>query len=605
MMNKKLQPVKNKKNQPKKKITVFNIKRKSLWLKLVLGFLVLLFLVALTYHLAYWQKIYPGVKILDYKIGNQTVNQAVDFLKKQPHFQQTPTALDFFNEKQTWQINLQASNFSYNLEKTSQKAFQVGRSKNLLDNLKTKFKLWFKEEKLSLDYNLDQNSLENQVASIAAQVFIPAIEPTIKINPTTVNPRIAIQPGENGQELDKRQVFSLINNHLATVDFSSMELPLTKISPTLSEEETKNTQQRAEKFLGKNLIITSEENQWELKENDLIGFLSFTNGFDQEKIASWSANLASAINRLPENAAFQFNEGRVTEFRPAKDGLALDQKKTVDLIVQNMQLIEKSETPQEIKLPLAKTPALIKTAEVNNLGIKELVGRGVSYFQGSIPNRIHNIQLATSRLNGLLVPPGETFSFNKSLGDVSASTGYKEAYIIKEGRTILGDGGGVCQTSTTLFRAALNAGLPIIERKAHAYRVTYYEQSSSPGLDATVFDPSADLKIKNDTPAHLLLQASFDASKKMLVYELYGTNDGRKVTLSTPKVWALTPPPPALYQDDPTLPQGTVKQVDWQAWGAKVAFDYLVERNNEVLQKQTFYSNYRAWQSVFLKGTGQ
>jgi len=604
-MNKKLQPVKNKKNQPKKKITVFNIKRKSLWLKMIFGFLVLLFLVVLTYHLAYWQKIYPGVKILNYKVGNQTISQAIDFLKKQPHFQQNPNALDFFNEKQNWQIDLQTSNFSYNLEKTSQKAFQVGRSGKTLADLKTKFKLWFQEENLSLDYNLDQNSLENQIASIAAQVFVPAIEPTIKINPPTVNPRIAIESGKDGQELDKRQTLSLISNHLAKVDFNSIELPLIKTSPTLSEEEVKNTQQRAEKFLGKNLIITSEENQWELKENDLIGFLSFTNGFDQEKTASWSANLATTVNRLPENAAFQFTEGKVTEFRPAKDGLNLDQKKTVDLIAQSMQAIEKGETPQEIKLPLTKTPPLIKTAEVNNLGIKELVGRGVSYFQGSIPNRIHNIQLATSRLNGLLIPPGETFSFNKNLGDVSASTGYKEAYIIKEGRTILGDGGGVCQTSTTLFRAALEAGLPIVERKAHAYRVTYYEQNSSPGLDATVFDPSADLKIKNDTPAHLLLQANFDASKKMLVYELYGTNDGRKVTLTTPKVWALTPPPPALYQDDPTLSQGTVKQIDWQAWGAKVAFDYLVERNNEVLQKQTFYSNYRAWQSVFLRGTKQ
>jgi vancomycin resistance protein YoaR len=312
--------------------------------------------------------------------------------------------------------------------------------------------------------------------------------------------------------------------------------------------------------------------------------------------------LASAINRPPQNAAFQFSEGKVLEFRPAKDGQSLDQKKTVDLIAQNLKKIEGGEKEITLTLPIITTPPAVKTADVNNLGIKELVGKGISYFRGSISSRIHNIQLASSRMNGILIPPGETFSFNKTLGDVSQSTGYKEAYIIKEGRTILGDGGGVCQTSTTLFRAALNAGLPIIERHAHAYRVSYYEQTSDVGLDATVFDPTADLKIQNDTPAHLLLQTSVDLKNQKLIYELYGTADSRKVTISKSRIWDQTPPPPDLYQDDPTLPPGTVKQIDWKAWGAKVAFDYKVERNGEILQNRTFYSNYRPWQAIFLKG---
>ena len=231
-----------------------------------------------------------------------------------------------------------------------------------------------------------------------------------------------------------------------------------------------------------------------------------------------------------------------------------------------------------------------------------MVGKGISYFRGSIPSRIHNIQLASLKMNGILIPPGETFSFNKTLGDVSQSTGYQEAYIIKEGRTILGDGGGVCQVSTTLFRAVLNAGLPILERHAHAYRVSYYEQNSDVGLDATVFDPTADLKIKNDTLAHLLIQTQFDPKNSRLTFELYGTSDGRKITLSKSRIWDQTPPPPDLYQDDPTLPPGKVKQIDWKAWGAKVAFDYKVERNGEILQNRTFYSNYRPWQAIYLRG---
>lgn len=583
-----------KKMQPLKKILS--------WLLFTLT--VFFFLVYLGYHLAYFQKIYPGVKILGQPVGNQKVNQVSLFLEKYLAAQNAPDFLSLFTDGQQWPLVLAEINFKYQLEQTGQRAYQIGRSKHPWADFQTKIKIWFEGQNLPLSYELDQKILEEKVNALAGQVFIPAIEPTIKINQEKEGPRIIIEQGKDGQEVDKRNFLSLINQRLAWADFNSLEVPVTKVSPLLTNEQIEQTKARAEKFLGKKIILATTENRWELGESDFLSFLSFTNGFDQDKIASWSANLATVVNRLPENAAFQFVEGRVTEFRPAKDGQTLNQQKTIDLVAQSLKKLEEGEKEVSINLPVNITPPSVKTAEVNNLGIKELVGRGISYFQGSIPNRIHNIQLASSRLNGLLIAPGETFSFNQKLGEVSQSTGYKEAYIIKEGRTILGDGGGVCQTSTTFFRAALEAGLPIIERKAHAYRVSYYEQHSSPGLDATVFDPTADLKIQNDTPGHLLLQTNVDLKNQRLTYDLYGTSDGRKVTISKPKIWDQTPPLPDLYQDDPTLPTGTIKQVDWKAPGAKAAFDYHVERNGEVLQNRTFYSNYRAWQAVFLKGTG-
>ena len=212
--------------------------------------------------------------------------------------------------------------------------------------------------------------------------------------------------------------------------------------------------------------------------------------------------------------------------------------------------------------------------------------------------------MAASRINGTLVKPGETFSFNNALGDVSQFTGYRQAYIISGGKTILGDGGGVCQVSTTLFRALLNGGLPINERTAHAYRVGYYEQNSPPGLDATVYGPTPDLKFTNDTPGHILITAKADSKNLSLVFELYGTSDGRKSTISNPVVSNITPALPTVYQDDPTLPMGKTKQIDYAAAGARVTFNYSVERNGENIYKKTFVSNYRPWAAVYLKGTG-
>jgi vancomycin resistance protein YoaR len=203
----------------------------------------------------------------------------------------------------------------------------------------------------------------------------------------------------------------------------------------------------------------------------------------------------------------------------------------------------------------------------------------------------------------MLIPKNEIFSFNKAIGDISSATGYKQAYIIKNGRTVLGDGGGVCQVSTTLFRTALNAGLPIKERIAHAYRVHYYENDGKPGFDATVFDPSADLKFENNTPAHILIQSYVDQENNWLIFIFYGKNDSRKIEISQATVWDVLPPPEPLYQDDPTLKKGAIKQVDWASWGAKAKFHYKVEKEGKVIIDQDFFSSYRPWQAVYLVGT--
>jgi len=305
-----------------------------------------------------------------------------------------------------------------------------------------------------------------------------------------------------------------------------------------------------------------------------------------------------------EDALFRFDNGKVTEFRPSKVGRRVNVGETIRSFEHALSAPPHA-TESSVPVPLAVETINpeVTTGSVNNLGIRELIGRGYSEFTGSIAGRIHNIVLAASKLHGVLIPPGATFSFNDTVGDISAATGYQSAYIIKDGRTILGDGGGVCQVSTTLFRAALDAGLPIAERHAHSYRVHYYELAGyKPGLDATVFAPSVDLKLTNNTPGYILIQTKYDTAKKTLTFELYGTRDGRVAQISSHQVWGITPPPPPLYQDDPTLPQGTTKQVDFPAWGAKASFRYYVSRGGETLEDTTFYSNFRPWQAVYLRG---
>ena len=453
-------------------------------------------------------------------------------------------------------------------------------------------------------FSLEENQLVEAIASVSAQINIPTKEPEVVIT----EGKVVVTAGENGQEVDERKLMQAIRRAIRQASDLNVEVSVRQLQPKLTEGQVGQLKSRAEKILGKTLeVILSDglgKQTWTVGTDQVVVWLTPT-GWKGREIEEWVGSLAQTVDRPAQNAHFKFlGPNRVEEFAPAKEGIKIRQQQMVSLLVGYLEELEISDKKSiNVEIPVEKEKPEVKTADVNNLGIKELIGRGESLFAGSIPNRIFNIKKAAENMNGVLVAPGETFSFNKYVGDISAAGGYKSAYIIKEGRTVLGDGGGVCQVSTTLFRAILAAGLPIEERTAHAYRVHYYEEDSQPGFDATIFTPSVDLKFKNDTLAYILIQTTVNEAQTKLVFELYGTSDGRKVEISKARVWDVTPPPPDLYQDDPTLPAGQVRQVDWRAWGAKVAFDYKVTRGEEVLQNRTFYSNYRPWQAIYLRGT--
>lgn len=327
--------------------------------------------------------------------------------------------------------------------------------------------------------------------------------------------------------------------------------------------------------------------------------------YNKETLKTTLQPIQKALYIEPVDALFTVDKNKVTAFRQSSNGRTIDFEKIEQDTNAILPTIVKKTQPQTTKLPISVTvlEPKITTEKANNFGIVEVIGEGSSTFFGSIPNRVHNVSLASSKINGVLVAPNEEFSFNKAVGDVSKFTGYKEAYVIQNGRTVLGDGGGLCQVSTTLFRAILNSGLPITERHAHSYRVGYYEQNSGPGLDATVFVPSVDFKFKNDTGHHILIQAVADTENYALTFVLYGQKDDRVITVTKPVITKQIAPPETTYQDDPTLPKGQEKQVEHAAWGASVVFTRTVSKNGKVVINDTFATNYQPWRAVYLRGT--
>lgn len=564
-----------------------------------LFFVILLIGVFAIYNFYFLGLIYPKTSVAGISVSGLKIKEAKEVLSQNI---KPPTEIVLTTETEKFKIDLSELGFGYDFEASAQSAYNLTRTGNFFYDSGKRFTALFRKSEIGLRLNLDEEKLNETLSVIDSQISTPAVYPSIKMAKGAVN----IDRGSPGTELDKEKLALLIFENLTLAKNEEIILPLKTLDPSLSEAETELLELRAEKLLNKSLVFKFEFEEFIFSDEKLFSLLDTGSlGYSQEKIAEAKNNIAGEVNRPPEDPVFIFENGRVKEFAAAKDGITLKEDMFTEMLLGNLTTLELSEVGQiVVDLPVEKIPSKIKTEEVNNLGIKELIGRGSSRFAHSIPNRVHNIGIASSRFRGILIAPDEVFSFNDVLGDVSAYTGYKQAFVIKDGKTVLGDGGGVCQVSTTFFRAALDAGLPILERKAHSYRVGYYEQDSPPGIDATVFAPSTDLKVKNDTPGHLLIQTIFDAKAQSLVFEIYGTNDGRVATTTKPKISSVSAAPPDLYVDDPTLPAGVVKQIDFKAAGAKVSFNYKVTRGGEEIYSNTFFSNYRPWQAVYLRGTG-
>ncbi len=249
---------------------------------------------------------------------------------------------------------------------------------------------------------------------------------------------------------------------------------------------------------------------------------------DREAVKAYLEDLARKVNRDPVDAKFTVTDGKVTTFAEAQDGLTLDidnNLETLLLAVTTQPTSEKIALRYDLKKPE------INYGEVNNLGISSVIGEGTSNFKGSPANRIHNIKVATERYNGVLIKPGEEFSFVSFLGEVDAEHGYLPELVIKQGVTEPEFGGGICQVSTTAFRAAIFSGLKITARKNHAYPVSYYNPQ---GMDSTVYIPRPDLRFLNNTPSYILIQTKIVGT--VLTFSFYGTDDGRKTSVDGPTI---------------------------------------------------------------------
>lgn len=563
-------------------------------------------------------KIIGKVYVANSNLSGRSFTDAGEIIQREAaHINTRP--IQVLNEQKSWSFYPGELGFRIDERATLAKIKGLGRSGSILERLTSQIKLLFGPQQTNFVVEGNKEAFLNGLLKVTSEVEIAPINAGYQLK----NKSIILTDEKQGKKVDTTSLYNGIEQNLSSGKNGPLFLVVFDQEPQVTKKEAQIFLPEVSQISNFNLSLAFKDQNFKIDPVDLVKSITLTKtgqfNFADLNLASGSAKeqklgyfrltldqkrfmktfepIAKEIETPPVNAKFTIEGGRVVVFEPSKDGVVIKREQLVSEISNWLNSDLSSKT---IEIAANVTLAEITTAQVNNLGIKELVGKGTSNFSGSSSERIHNIKTATSKINGTLIKPSETFSFNQTVGEISLSTGYTNAYVISKGRTVLGEGGGVCQVSTTTFRAALNSGLPFVERNAHAYRVGYYEKDSPPGFDATIYVPTVDLKFKNDTPAHILIKAYVSGNN--LNFEFYGTDDGRKVEIDKPIITNVAPAPEPAYEDDPELPAGQLKQVDFAAPGANVKIIRRVTLNGQTTS-DSFFSAYKPWQAVYKRGT--
>lgn len=564
----------------------------------------------------YADKIYPGVSVAGVDLSGLTLGQAVVNLNANLTYARFGQ-LHFNNGQSEWVYTPEALGFSYNPVDAANDAFAIGREKGTLVNFGEQLKAMNKGVDITPGIVYDQAKAYEVVQGLAQQTNVAVVEPNISLDGTTVN----VARGQAGRTVNILATLKNIEPFLLLQQSGTVPMVINEQAPAGVNVE--DTARLAESILSQAFTINPADpaagkGPWTIEPKDLASLLvieqkdeqgnhTYTLSVNRPALEAYITSIAPGLQVDPVNARMIFNDDtrQLEVIASAVVGTSVDVEQSVDSILQKLQNGEH----QASLVMKTVDPAVKDDSQAADLGITELVAETTSYFYGSDAARVQNIRAGAASFHGVMVGPGEVFSMAEYLTDITLDNGYAEAPIIVGDQTVDGIGGGICQVSTTVFRNAFYAGFPIVERHPHAYRVGYYEQQSNgwvdnnlAGLDATVYVPLVDFKFRNDTPYWLLMETY--PTDNSLTWKFYSTSDGRQVDWWSTGITDVITPPEPIYREDPTLPSGTIKQVDWEVNGATVEVYRTVTVNGVVTIQDTIRTTYVAWPAGYNYGPG-
>lgn len=564
------------------------------------------------YELLYAGRVYPGVSVMGLPLGGLTPAEASTLLHQHAQPITGPkVALYDAGTDQRWWVSPADLGVHPDVEAMVRQAYARGRQDDPLESLQAQVRLLYEGADVAEIWSYETEKSALYLELLAEQVNRPPHNATLSM----LNLQAQAVPGQVGRAVDVESTRAALFAQMLTRQTGEVSLFVRETPPNIVDATA--AQDQINRFLSGPLTLSlpgeepdaDERGPWVLTPAELAQMLILEVVEDESGAGRWQARLdpqpvrdfvasiAQEVHRDPVNARLDFDDATaiVTETSASRPGRELDTEAATGLA-----LAQAATGDRLVALPLKPVEPEISAANAAELGIRELVSEGISYFPGSSHGRATNIRVAAARFHGVLVPPGGIFSFNEHLGEVSAATGYEESIIIWGDRTRSDVGGGVCQVSTTAFRAAFWAGYPIVERHAHAFRVGWYEPPV--GLDATIYAPNVDFRFLNDSPYYLLIETEVDEAAATLWFRFYSTRPDYTVEMEGPIEANRKPPPEPIYEEDPSLEPGQTVQVEWPKDGLDVTIYRVLKQGEQEIRRDTFFSRFLPWAARYRVG---
>lgn len=551
----------------------------------------------------------PGVAVQGVPLGGLTPSEAAAALAQRfGDLSATPAVFSY--DGQRWAPRADEIGVAVALDGAVAEAYQLGRSGTLVQRALENLRVWSQGAELPLRITVDQRRLQQFLLVLAREIDQPLQDASVQV----VAGQIVTTPARIGRQLLIDEVLAQVNSALRTLEPQTIALRTRPLQPAVAEVADAERQLRA--LLERPLTLAVGERRWQWDAEALGGLVAFAREprsdgvgervvavFDRTRLEAGLRVLAEESDLRAVEPRLRFSGGALQIVEPGRDGRKLEVAQAVDLLAQKPW-----DAQRTVELPASVIQPTLRPETLATLGVVELVAEGRSSFRDSAPYRIQNIQAGAARMDGVLIAPGAEFSFNDTVGAIDETNGFTKGYAIIDGRTQLEWGGGVCQVSTTVFRAAFYAGVPLTERNQHSFRISWYEElGEPPGLDAAIFTGPGgyNLRFVNDTGSWLLMQTEVELQSQILSVQLYGTRPDREI-VQLPVVIANRVPAPQAprYFDDPKLPAGTVRQTDTARGGFDATIERIVRQGQAVIYQDRFFSRYQPWPNIFVRGTG-
>ncbi len=571
---------------------------------------------------------YPGVIIADRAVGGQTVLEVIDILDKDAaELELIGLLVEYPNapgktaeERARSQVRLTGSLtpvdssgnvhiiYDVDYQEALDAAYGVGRTGNRWQQLKEQVAAWYYGREFRVNYMFDKEFVEAVLTEAFTQYETPAVNANIILN-EELTPEVV--PESTGQAFDYAAIVAQIENQVASLDSSDVQVMLLLDAPMITAVDVEANLQTVESYIAAGpLPISYEEEKWEYDESVYADILTFSDGVplvDPALVEEALSDTAEDVEQDPVEARWQVDKDEngvltgLSQLIETEAGLSVD----YELLAEDIQVwleIGPDVRADSVELSIIEKKPTVTAENVNELGIAELLGTGHSNMSGSPVNRQGNIQRGVDLLNGLLIAPDEEFSLVTALKPFTIENGYLPELVIKGSETIAEVGGGLCQIGTTTFRGALGAGLEIVERRNHSYAVSYYsdDRNGLPGTDATIYDAKPDFIFKNDTGNYILLQTRREGND--LYFDYWGKSDGRVANFSEPIAYNWVSPPPLKEIESDSLAPGQRKCTESAHRGVTAQFTYTIDYADGTQHEEDFVSVYKPWQAVCLVG---